>query len=73
MLLLDEPTNHLDLKSIAWLEDYLLGYKGAVLLVSHDRYFMDHVCDHMAELLLGSIEQLRWQLHRLYTAASAAL
>lgn len=56
VLLLDEPTNHLDLKSIAWLEDYLLGYKGAVLLVSHDRYFMDHVCDHMAELLLGSIE-----------------
>ena len=56
VLLLDEPTNHLDLKSITWLEDYLLGYKGAVLLVSHDRYFMDHVCDHMAELLLGSIE-----------------
>lgn len=56
VLLLDEPTNHLDLKSIAWLEEYLLGYRGAVLLVSHDRYFMDHVCDHMAELLLGSIE-----------------
>ena len=56
VLLLDEPTNHLDLKSIAWLEDYLLGYAGAVLLISHDRYFMDHVCDHMAELLLGEIE-----------------
>ena len=56
MLLLDEPTNHLDLKSIAWLEEYLLGYGGAVLLISHDRYFMDHVCDHMAELLLGTIE-----------------
>ena len=56
VLLLDEPTNHLDLKSIAWLEDYLLGYGGAVLLISHDRYFMDHVCDHMAELLLGDIE-----------------
>ena len=56
VLLLDEPTNHLDLKSIAWLEEYLLGYGGAVLLISHDRYFMDHVCDHMAELLLGSIE-----------------
>ncbi len=56
VLLLDEPTNHLDLKSIAWLEEYLLGYAGAVLLISHDRYFMDHVCDHMAELLLGSIE-----------------
>ena len=56
LLLLDEPTNHLDLKSIAWLEDYLRTYKGAVLLISHDRYFMDHVCDRMAELLLGTIE-----------------
>ena len=56
LLLLDEPTNHLDLKSIAWLEDYLHSYKGAVLLISHDRYFMDHVCDRMAELLLGAIE-----------------
>ncbi len=56
LLLLDEPTNHLDLKSIAWLEDYLRTYRGAVLLVSHDRYFMDHVCDRMCELLLGSTE-----------------
>ncbi len=56
LLLLDEPTNHLDLKSIAWLEDYLSHYRGAVLLISHDRYFMDHVCDHMAELLLGTVE-----------------
>ncbi len=56
LLLLDEPTNHLDLKSIAWLEDYLRTYRGAVLLVSHDRYFMDHVCDHMCELLLGTTE-----------------
>ncbi len=56
LLLLDEPTNHLDLKSIAWLEEYLQSYKGAVLLVSHDRYFMDHVCGRMAELLMGSIE-----------------
>lgn len=52
VLLLDEPTNHLDLKSIAWLEDYLRTYRGAVLLISHDRYFMDHVCDRMCELLL---------------------
>ena len=56
LLLLDEPTNHLDLKSIAWLEDYLRGYRGAVLLISHDRYFMDHVCDRMCELLLGATE-----------------
>ncbi len=56
LLLLDEPTNHLDLKSIAWLEEYLRTYKGAVLLISHDRYFMDHVCDRMCELLLGVTE-----------------
>ncbi|MGN0761834.1 MAG: ABC-F family ATP-binding cassette domain-containing protein [Aristaeellaceae bacterium] len=56
LLLLDEPTNHLDLKSIAWLEDYLRTYRGAVLLISHDRYFMDHVCDRMCELLLGATE-----------------
>ncbi|MDO4484638.1 MAG: ABC-F family ATP-binding cassette domain-containing protein [Clostridia bacterium] len=56
LLLLDEPTNHLDLKSIAWLENYLHHYKGAVLLVSHDRYFMDAVCDRMCELLLGTTE-----------------
>ena len=56
LLLLDEPTNHLDLKSIAWLENYLRTYRGAVLLISHDRYFMDHVCDRMCELLLGTTE-----------------
>ncbi len=56
LLLLDEPTNHLDLKSIAWLEEYLRTYKGAVLIISHDRYFMDHVCDRMCELLLGVTE-----------------
>ena len=56
VLLLDEPTNHLDLKSIAWLEDYLTSYRGAVLVVSHDRYFLDRVCGRMAELLLGTVE-----------------
>ncbi|MBQ8073459.1 MAG: ABC-F family ATP-binding cassette domain-containing protein [Clostridia bacterium] len=56
LLLLDEPTNHLDLKSIAWLEDYLRSYRGAVLVISHDRTFMDHVCGRMAELLMGTVE-----------------
>ena len=56
LLLLDEPTNHLDLKSIAWLEEYLQAFRGAVLVISHDRYFMDHVCGRMAELLMGNIE-----------------
>ena len=56
LLLLDEPTNHLDLKSIAWLEDYLEHYRGAVLVISHDRYFLDRVCGRMTELLMGSLE-----------------
>ena len=50
LLLLDEPTNHLDLDSIGWLESYLHSYRGAVLLVSHDRAFLDDVCDRTFEL-----------------------
>ncbi len=56
ILLLDEPTNHLDLRSTEWLERYLAAYRGAVLVVSHDRYFLDHVCGRMAELVVGTLE-----------------
>ena len=56
LLMLDEPTNHLDLKSIAWLEEYLEGFKGAVMVISHDRYFLDRVCNRMGELLMGTVE-----------------
>ena len=56
LLLLDEPTNHLDMQAIQWLEQYLASYKGSLLLVTHDRYFLERVVDHMFELTQGRIE-----------------
>ena len=50
LIILDEPTNHLDMASIAWLETYLLNYKGAVILVSHDRYFLDKIAGKIIEI-----------------------
>lgn len=50
LIILDEPTNHLDLNSIAWLETYLMNYRGAVLIVSHDRYFLDRIAGKVIEL-----------------------
>lgn len=50
LIILDEPTNHLDLNSITWLETYLLNYKGAVLIVSHDRYFLDKIANKIIEI-----------------------
>ena len=55
ILLLDEPTNHLDMNSISWLETYLLNYDGAVLIVSHDRYFLNRVVTKVVEIEYGSI------------------
>ena len=55
IFLLDEPTNHLDIESIQWLEEYLRGYNGAVLLISHDRAFLDNVTNRTVELSLGKI------------------
>ncbi len=56
LLVLDEPTNHLDLQAIEWLEKYLTGWDGAVLTVSHDRYFMDHVVEKIWDLRFGAVE-----------------
>ncbi|MFD0897566.1 ABC-F family ATP-binding cassette domain-containing protein [Loigolactobacillus binensis] len=55
LLILDEPTNHLDFASIAWLEDYLASYKGALLVVTHDRYFLDRVTNQIYELAFGQL------------------
>lgn len=56
VMLLDEPTNHLDIESITWLEEFLQGYRGAVVLVSHDRKFLDKVTNRTIEIVLGKIE-----------------
>ncbi|MBD5806608.1 ABC-F family ATP-binding cassette domain-containing protein [Limosilactobacillus walteri] len=55
LLLLDEPTNHLDLDSVVWLQDFLNSYKGAVLVVTHDRYFLDQITNHIWELSFGNL------------------
>lgn len=59
LLILDEPTNHLDFKTIMWLEDYLRSYKGAVLIVSHDRYFLDRLCTSICEIERGTLTRYR--------------
>ena len=58
IFLLDEPTNHLDIESIQWLEDYLKNYNGAVLLISHDRAFLDNVTTRTVEISLGKAYDL---------------
>jgi len=55
ILLLDEPTNHLDIKAINWLENFLLSFKNTVIVVSHDRHFLNKVCTHMADIDYGKI------------------
>lgn len=59
LLILDEPTNHLDIETMAWLEEYLKSYRGAVLVVSHDRYFLDAVCTRIWELRGKTINTYR--------------
>ena len=56
LLILDEPTNHLDIRAVEWLESYLKDWDGAALIVSHDRYFLDRVCNHIWEMGGGGIE-----------------
>lgn len=59
LLILDEPTNHLDFETLMWLEDYLKGYKGAIIIVSHDRYFLNKVCTRICEIEQGRLSSYR--------------
>jgi len=56
ILLLDEPTNGLDLKAVKWLEEFLIGFENTVIVISHDRHFLNNVCTHMADLDYGKIQ-----------------
>lgn len=67
LLILDEPTNHLDFKTVMWLESYLQNYKGALLLVSHDRYFLDRLCTSICEIERGKLTRYKGN----YTAFTA--
>jgi ATP-binding cassette subfamily F protein 3 len=59
LLLLDEPTNHLDIKAVEWLENYLTQWEGAAIIVSHDRYFLDHACNALLEMAVSGTEYYR--------------
>src|SRR5512139_578641 len=59
LLLLDEPTNHLDIKAVEWLEGYLTQWEGAAIIVSHDRYFLDHACNALLEMAVSGSELYR--------------
>ncbi|AIM63000.1 ABC-F family ATP-binding cassette domain-containing protein [Weissella ceti] len=68
LLLLDEPTNHLDFDSIEWLEKYLASYHGAVMTVTHDRYFLDHVTNRIFELSFGQLYEYKGNYEAFVTA-----
>ncbi len=71
LLILDEPTNHLDFETIQWLEEYLQGYKGALLIVSHDRYFLDKLCTSICEIERGKLTRYKGN-YSAYTILKAA-
>lgn len=73
LLMLDEPTNHLDLQSLEWLEDTLKKYRGTVLVISHDRYFLNAVCDCMAEISMRRLTQYEGNYDRFAVQRQANL
>jgi ATPase subunit of ABC transporter with duplicated ATPase domains len=73
ILLLDEPTNHLDLESITWLENFLSKYEGTVIVVSHDRHFLNQVCTHIADIDFGKIQMYVGNYDFWYESSQFAL
>ena len=73
ILLLDEPTNNLDVKSIAWLEEFLIRFANTVIIVSHDRHFLNQVCTHMADIDFGQIRVYVGNYDFWYQASQLAL
>ena len=73
ILLLDEPTNNLDIKSIAWLEDFLFRFQNTVIVVSHDRHFMNQVCTHIADIDFGKISVYQGNYDFWYQASQLNL
>jgi ATPase subunit of ABC transporter with duplicated ATPase domains len=73
ILILDEPTNHLDLKSISWLEEFLINFQGTVIVVSHDRHFLNNVCTHMTDVDFGKIKLYTGNYDFWYESSQLAL
>lgn len=73
VLILDEPTNHLDIKSINWLEEFLINFEGTVIVVSHDRHFLNNVCTHMADVDFGKIKLFLGNYDFWYESSQLAL
>ncbi|QAY68131.1 ABC-F family ATP-binding cassette domain-containing protein [Paenibacillus protaetiae] len=73
ILLLDEPTNHLDMESIKWLEDFLADFEGTVIVVSHDRHFLNTVCTHIADIDFGKIQMYVGNYDFWYESSQLAL
>ncbi len=73
ILILDEPTNHLDIKTIHWLQDFLIHFQGTVIVVSHDRFFLNEVCTHMVDIDFGKITMFSGNYDFWYESSQLAL
>ena len=73
VLLLDEPTNYLDIEAIEWLEEFLINFENTVIVVSHDRYFLNTVCTHIADIDFGKIQVYTGNYDFWYESSQLAL